>query len=50
MKPFGGFKVVQKALAEQGVQPNENLTELELATELGYSRIWDCGLFKYELT
>lgn len=29
---------------------NENLTELELATELGYSRIWDCGLFKYELT
>ncbi|WP_027138719.1 formate C-acetyltransferase [Gaetbulibacter saemankumensis] len=28
MKPFGGFKVVQKALAEQGVQPNENLTEL----------------------
>ncbi len=28
MKPFGGFKVVQKALAEQGVKPNENLTEL----------------------
>lgn len=28
MKPFGGFKVVQKALDEQGVKPNENLTEL----------------------
>ncbi len=28
MKPFGGFKVVQKALSEQGVKPNENLTEL----------------------
>src|SRR5210317_66094 len=26
MKPFGGFKVVQKALAEQGVKPNDNLT------------------------
>ncbi|TGV02674.1 formate C-acetyltransferase [Flavivirga rizhaonensis] len=28
MKPFGGFKVVQKALQEQGVKPNSNLTEL----------------------
>jgi len=28
MKPFGGFKVVQKALAEQGVKPNDNLTDL----------------------
>ncbi|WP_298496776.1 formate C-acetyltransferase [uncultured Algibacter sp.] len=28
MKPFGGFKVVQKALSEQGVKPNDNLTEL----------------------
>lgn len=28
MKPFGGFKVVQKALSEQGVQPNEAITEL----------------------
>ncbi|TNJ43488.1 formate C-acetyltransferase [Tamlana fucoidanivorans] len=28
MKPFGGFKVVQKALSEHGVKPNENLTEL----------------------
>lgn len=28
MKPFGGFKVVQKALQEHGVEPNEKLTEL----------------------
>lgn len=25
-------------------------TERELTKELGYDRIWDCGLFKYELT
>jgi hypothetical protein len=23
------------------------MTELEMAKELGYDRIWDCGLFKY---
>ena len=23
--------------------------EKELMDELGYDRIWDCGLFKYEL-
>lgn len=28
MKPFGGFKVVQKALSELGVKPNDALTEL----------------------
>jgi formate C-acetyltransferase len=28
MKPFGGFKVVQKALSEHGVAPNETLTNL----------------------
>ncbi|MGC6431008.1 MAG: formate C-acetyltransferase [Jejuia sp.] len=28
MKPFGGFKVVQKALAEHGLKPNDSLTEL----------------------
>lgn len=26
-----------------------NKTEKELTTELGYDRIWDCGLFKYEM-
>jgi formate C-acetyltransferase len=28
MKPFGGFKVVQKALSEHGLKPNDTLTEL----------------------
>ncbi|THD69150.1 formate C-acetyltransferase [Robertkochia marina] len=28
MKPFGGFKVVQKALEELGLEPSENITEL----------------------
>ncbi|MGJ5640801.1 formate C-acetyltransferase [Formosa sp. S-31] len=28
MKPFGGFKVVQKALEEQGLQANDKITEL----------------------
>jgi hypothetical protein len=23
------------------------MTELEMTKELGYDRIWDCGLFKY---
>ncbi len=28
MKPFGGFQVVKKALAEQGLEPNGDLTQL----------------------
>lgn len=28
-------------------QLNDNMTEFEMATKLGYGRIWDCGLFKY---
>lgn len=28
MKPFGGFKVVQKALSEHGVKPNDAMTAL----------------------
>lgn len=28
MKPFGGYKVVQKALAEQGLKPNQHIDEL----------------------
>ncbi len=28
MKPFGGFKVVQKALSEHGLEPNETLNTL----------------------
>ncbi|WP_111708575.1 formate C-acetyltransferase [Lutibacter citreus] len=28
MKPFGGFKVVQKALSEHGLEPNKDITAL----------------------
>ena len=28
MKPFGGYKVVQKALKEQGLKPSENINTL----------------------
>jgi hypothetical protein len=28
---------------------NMGLTELEMIRTLGYDRIWDCGLFKYEM-
>ena len=28
---------------------NENMTETEMIKILGYDRIWDCGLFKYEI-
>ena len=28
---------------------NNNKTEFEMAQELGYVRIWDCGKYKYEL-
>lgn len=27
---------------------NENMTEKEMCDKLGFSRIWDCGLYKYE--
>ena len=29
---------------------SSDMTELEMAHELGYGRIWDCGLFKYVWT
>lgn len=29
---------------------NKDMTEAEMTTELGYDRIWDCGLLKYVLT
>jgi formate C-acetyltransferase len=28
MKPFGGFKVVEKALSEHGLKPNDNISQL----------------------
>ena len=29
---------------------DKSMTELEMARELGYDRIWDCGLIKYVYT
>jgi hypothetical protein len=29
---------------------DENKTESELTKELGYCRVWDCGLLKYKWT
>ena len=31
-------------------QVTSDMTETEMAKILGFDRIWDCGLFKYELT
>lgn len=35
----------KKLIKEYGFP--ETMTELEMARELGYDRIWDCGLFRY---
>jgi hypothetical protein len=34
-----------KLIKKYGLQ--DGMTEMEMAKELGYGRIWDCGLFKY---
>ena len=34
-----------KLIKKYGLQ--DGMTEMEMANELGYGRIWDCGLFKY---
>ena len=39
-----GFKKEQ-LISKYGF--DQGMTELEMARELGYDRIWDCGLFKY---
>ena len=39
-----GFRK-EKLIKKYGF-PN-TMTEIEMARELGYDRIWDCGLFKY---
>lgn len=47
-KRFHKFGFRKKILIKK-YNLNPNLTELEMIKELGYDRIWDCGLFKYEL-
>lgn len=48
-KRFHKFGFGKNALKRKFPNLDFNKTEKELTTELGYDRIWDCGLFKYEL-
>lgn len=49
-KRFHKFGFGKSSLKKKLPNLDFKKTELMLMTELGYSRIWDCGLFKYELT
>ena len=46
----GGSGFIGKRLKRKFPNLDFSKTEKELMSELGYDRIWDCGLFKYELT
>jgi very-short-patch-repair endonuclease len=43
------FGFGKSSLREKHPELDFSKTERELMLELGYDRIWDCGLFKYEL-
>ena len=45
-KRFHKIKFNKRRLMREYGFP-ETMTELEMARELGYDRIWDCGLFRY---
>lgn len=47
---FHKFGFGKNALKKKYPNLDFTKTEKQLTTELGYDRIWDCGLFKYELT
>lgn len=49
-KRFHKFGFGKNSLKRKYPNLDFTKTEKELTTELGYDRIWDCGLFKYELT
>lgn len=49
-KRFHKFGFGKNNLKKRFPHLDYNKTEKELTTELGYDRIWDCGLFKYQLT
>lgn len=49
-KRFHKFTLRKKTLLKNNPLLNSNLTELEMMRELGYDRIWDCGLIKYVYT
>ena len=48
-KRFHKFGFGKSSLRKKYPELDFTKTEKELMTELGYDRIWDCGLFKYEL-
>ena len=48
-KRFHKYGFGKKNLAILYPHLDMNKSETELMTELGYSKIWDCGLFKYEM-
>jgi hypothetical protein len=48
-KRFHKYGFGKKNLAILHPYLDMNKSETELMTELGYSKIWDCGLFKYEM-
>lgn len=48
-KRFHKFGFGKNSLKKKYPNMDFNKTEKELASELGFDRIWNCGLFKYEL-
>lgn len=48
-KRFHKFGFGKNNLKKRYPNLDYNKTEKELTSELGYDKIWDCGLFKYEL-
>lgn len=48
-KRFHKFGFGKSSLRKKYPELDFTKTEKELMNELGYDRIWDCGLFKYEL-
>ena len=47
---FHKFNFRKAKLLKKYPQLNPQMTETEMAKELGYDRIWDCGLIKYVYT
>ena len=48
-KRFHKFGFGKNSLKKKFPNMDFSKTEKELTTELGFDKIWDCGLFKYEL-
>lgn len=48
-KRFHKFNYGKNTILKKYPNADMNKTERELMEELGFSRIWDCGLYKYEM-